>query len=74
MSISTSDILHILDEICCFCIKLNGFTAMESLNQNIKMIYNRGKCYKDKDFFLLNLYHVLRKEIKKNKKINKKDC
>ena len=47
---------------------------MESLNQNIKMIYNRGKCYKDKDFFLLNLYHVLRKEIKKNKKINKKDC
>ena len=25
--------------------------SMESLNRNIKMIYNRGRGYRDKDFF-----------------------
>ena len=38
MSISTSDILYDLDKLCYFCIKLEEFTAMESLNQNIKMM------------------------------------
>ncbi len=34
-------------------------TSMESLNRNIKMIYNHGRDYRNKDFFLIWL-NILR--------------
>ena len=51
MSILTSNMLHDLDKICYFCIKLEEFTVIESLNQNIIMMYNLCKWHKNKDFF-----------------------
>ena len=40
-----------IDFFCNIAIYKVSNAAMESLNRNIKMIYNRGRGYKDKDFF-----------------------
>ena len=46
---------------------------MESLNRNIKMIYNRGREYKDKDFFFKIVSCFTWKNKKTSLKINKKN-
>jgi len=40
-----------IDFFCNIAIYKVSNAAMESLNRNIKMMYNRGREYKDKDFF-----------------------
>lgn len=40
-----------IDFFCNIAIYKVSNAAMESLNRNIKMMYNRGRGYKDKDFF-----------------------
>ena len=40
-----------IDFFCNIAIYNVSNAAMESLNRNIKMMYNRGRGYKDKDFF-----------------------
>lgn len=62
-----------IDFFCNIAIFKVSNAAMESLNRNIKMMYNRGRGLKIK-IFSLKLYHVLHKKIKKTSLKIKKNC
>ena len=40
-----------IDFFCNIAIFNVSNASMEARNRKIKMMYNRGRCYKDKDFF-----------------------